>query len=159
MRPTATSTDGAKGEAERWLADYLTEQGAVSSKTAKADAAKAGIKERTLQRAVNSLGLVVESRGFPRVTWWRLANAASDASTPTPENLGATGATVNWATKGHCVSARHRQLRQSRQSRQDSETGATVDEHCQFCDAALEHPDSIAIGLCAECRLTAGGAA
>ncbi|EUA34592.1 hypothetical protein I552_5375 [Mycobacterium xenopi 3993] len=112
-----------------------------------------------MQRAVNSLGLVVESRGFPRVTWWRLANAASDASTPTPENLGATGATGATDDDVRKHNGPSSPNSQSRQSRQDSETGATVDEHCQFCDAALEHPDSIAIGLCAECRLTAGGAA
>ena len=36
----AVDDDGAKSEAARWLDDYLTEQGAAQSKTAKADAAK-----------------------------------------------------------------------------------------------------------------------
>jgi 5S rRNA maturation endonuclease (ribonuclease M5)/archaellum biogenesis ATPase FlaH len=90
--------DGAGTEAEQWLDDYLTEQGAVSSKTAKADAAKAGIRERTLKRASQSLGVIVESRGFPRVTWWSLPSRASEASeansTPAShQNLGPTGPT------------------------------------------------------------------
>ncbi|HSS23159.1 MAG TPA: AAA family ATPase, partial [Mycobacterium sp.] len=85
----ADADDDAKSEAERWLRDYLTEQGAAASKTAKAEAAKVGIRERTLQRAVNSLGVIVDSRGFPRVTWWQMPNGATS---PATQNLGATGA-------------------------------------------------------------------
>jgi len=75
-----------QSEAEQWLADYMAEQVCIPSKTAKADAAKAGIPERSLQRAAKSLGIQVCSRGFPRVTWWELQ--------PLPPNPGATGATV-----------------------------------------------------------------
>jgi hypothetical protein len=74
--------DGAKTEAEHWLQDYLAEQCEVPSKTVKADAAKVGIRERTLQRAVSSLGVTVESRGFPRVTWWLLPSRDSDDNPP-----------------------------------------------------------------------------
>lgn len=76
-----------QSEAEQWLADYMAEQVCIPSKTAKADAAKAGIPERSLQRAAKSLGIQVCSRGFPRVTWWELQ--------PLLPNRGATGATVD----------------------------------------------------------------
>jgi hypothetical protein len=111
-----TDDGGAKTEAEQWLTDYLTEQGAAQSKTVKADAAKAGIRERTLQRAVNSLGVHVESRGFPRVTWWRLS---SDATGPASQNLGATGATGADQHKHNGATG------PDLQSRQLFETGAT----------------------------------
>ena len=39
--------DGAKTEAELWLADYLQQEGAAQSKVIKAEAAKVGISERT----------------------------------------------------------------------------------------------------------------
>lgn len=111
----------AATEAEQWLHDYLTEQGAASSKVAKADAAKAGIRERTLQRAVKSLRVSVESRGFPRVTWWQLASPASDATaTPASPNLGATGAT------GDDQQERNGATGEIPQSRQLCETGATA---------------------------------
>jgi RecA-family ATPase len=117
----AADDDGAKSEAARWLEDYLTEQGAVPSKKAKAAAAQAGIRERTLQRAVHSLGVHVESRGFPRVTWWQLPSPASDANgTPASQNLGATGAT------GDDLQQHNGATGPILQSRQRFETGATV---------------------------------
>lgn len=111
--------DGSKTEAEQWLQDYLTEQGSALSKTVKAAAAKVGIRERTLQRAVQSLGVVVESRGFPRLTWWCLSNGATD---PSPQNPGATGATVDDQQK--CNGATGAEM-QSRQPRESGATGAT----------------------------------
>jgi hypothetical protein len=164
---------GAATEAEQWLQDYLTEQGSASSKTAKADAAKAGIRERTLQRAVKSLGVVVESQGFPRVTWWQLHSPANDATNaPASQNLGATGATdddlqeQNGATESIT------------QSRQLFETGTTAPggltqstpgqtervrrslakarAPSQVCDACGKNllPTNTT-GRCAECRLIA----
>jgi putative DNA primase/helicase len=113
--------DGAGTEAEQWLDDYLTEQGAVSSKTAKADAAKAGIRERTLKRASQSLGVIVESRGFPRVTWWSLPSRASGANgTPASQNLGPTGPTGDDLHKHSGPTGPNSQLGQHR------ETGPTV---------------------------------
>ncbi|MGY4646519.1 AAA family ATPase [Mycobacterium sp. URHB0021] len=112
---------GATTEAEQWLHDYLTEQGAASSKAAKADAAKAGIRERTLQRAVKSLGVVIESRGFPRLTWWQLPSRANCATvTPVSQNLGATGAT------GDDLHKQDGATEPNTQSRQLRETGATA---------------------------------
>jgi hypothetical protein len=112
---------GATTEAEQWLHDYLTEQGSASSKTVKADAAKVGIRERTLQRAVKSLAVVVESRGFPRVTWWELPSPANEAPhAPASPNLGATGAT------GDDLHERNGATESKTQSRQLFETGATA---------------------------------
>jgi archaellum biogenesis ATPase FlaH len=117
----AVDDGDAKSEAAHWLEDYLTEQGAVPSKSAKAAAAQAGIRERTLQRAVHSLDVQVESRGFPRVTWWQLPSPASDAnSTPASQNLGATGAT------GDDLHEHNGATGPILQSRQLSETGATA---------------------------------
>jgi hypothetical protein len=85
---------GAATEAEQWLHDYLTEQGAAPSKSVKAAAAKVGIAERTLKRASSSLRVIVDSRGFPRVTWWLLPSQASTMDcSPGTQNLGPTGPT------------------------------------------------------------------
>jgi hypothetical protein len=122
-----TDDDGAKSEAERWLQDYLTEQGAAASKKAKAEAAKAGISPRTLQRAVGSLGVIVESRGFPRVTWWQLPIGATDLGS---QNLGATGATGDDQHEHDGATA------PNPQSRQLFETGATVaDDQSELFDS------------------------
>ncbi|AFC44586.1 hypothetical protein OCU_33670 [Mycobacterium intracellulare ATCC 13950] len=111
---------GAATEAEQWLSDYLTEQGAAPSKAVKVGAAKVGIRERTLQRAVKSLGVVVESRGFPRVTWWHLDSPANhSADTPASQNLGATG------TTGDDLQEHNGATAPNLQSRQLFETGAT----------------------------------
>jgi hypothetical protein len=63
----------ATAEAQRWLEDYLGLNGSCLSGDVKADAAKLGIKERTLQYAANNLSVIVESSGFPRVTRWSIA--------------------------------------------------------------------------------------
>jgi hypothetical protein len=164
---------GAATEAEQWLQDYLTEQGSASSKTTKADAAKAGIRERTLQRAVKSLGVAVESRGFPRVTWWQLPSPANDATnTPATQNLGATGAT------GDDLQEQNGATESITQSRQLFETGATTPggltpstpgqtdrvrrslakarapgQVCDSCGKNLLPTNTT--GRCAECRLIA----
>jgi putative DNA primase/helicase len=163
--------DDAKSEAVRWLEDYLAEQGAAPSKTAKADAAKAGIRERTLQRAVNSLGVTVESRGFPRVTWWTLPNGATGLGS---QNLGATGATGDDLHKQNGATG------PNPQSRQLFETGATggkpadgrtpdapdgpVSGHvgmwasgghvCAVCGQEMLAPTSIERGHCERCSLS-----
>jgi hypothetical protein len=145
---------GAATEAEQWLQDYLTEQGAASSKVAKADAAKAGIRERTLQRAVKSLRVNVESRGFPRVTWWQLASPANDVTpTPVPQNLGATGATGDDLHKQNGATG------PDMQSRQLFETGATapggITENTpgqtDRMKQALEKATTEAPALCPDC--------
>ena len=122
--PSDDEDGGALTEAEQWLTDYLESQGgAAPSKDVKAEAGKVGIRERTLQRAVKSLALTVDGRGFPRVTFWQLPSPASGAnaarSTPATQNLGATGATGDDQRKQVGATG------QESQSRQPRETGAT----------------------------------
>ena len=62
---------GAQAEAEHWLEDYLTEQGAAASKIAKVDAAKAAIQKQTCGAPL-IVGVTIESRGFARATLWQL---------------------------------------------------------------------------------------
>lgn len=150
--------DGAQSEAESWLQDYLTEQGAVSSKEAKTEAAKVGIKDRTLQRASKRLGVTVDSRGFPRVTWWQLPSRdRGDTTAPVSQNLGATGAT------GPDLHKRNGATEPEMQSRQDGETGATGAELCHAvtqcgCGGPLVLEESIKSGQCLECFMGGGAA-
>ena len=88
------SDDGVGAEAERWLADYLEQEGTAPSKDIKAQARKnAGITERSLQRAANTLRVVIESKGFPRSTWWTLPATVA----PTPSGATEGGATIKAA--------------------------------------------------------------
>jgi putative DNA primase/helicase len=92
-----------RSEAEQWLQDYLTEQGKARSKDAKADGAKAGIKEWTLKRAAKRLGVTVESIGYPRETWWTLRPSSRDtaaAATVGTTSPVPTGVTDNSPQKG-----------------------------------------------------------
>lgn len=127
----ANSSDGGDGgnfvtEAENWLEDYLTEQGAAPSKDVKVAAKKAGISERTIERAAQKLRVEFESRGFPRATWWSLPSRATTLEGPAvTQNLGATGATG--ADLGKWVGATGG-ISQSRQPVCDGATGgATAD--------------------------------
>lgn len=156
---------GALTEAQQWLADYLTEQGAAPSKTVKAAARKAGIKERTLQRAVSKLKISVDNRGFPRVTWWCLPTGAT---APVSQNVGATGAT------GDDLQECNGATGAISQSRQVWETGATAEETAISsrpngapasstdplcgCGAPLRQEESIRSGQCMECCHMPGGA-
>ncbi|MBS1836222.1 MAG: AAA family ATPase [Actinobacteria bacterium] len=64
----------AVGEAVDWLADFLHDVAKpASSKDVKAAAKAAGISEDALKRARRKLGVEVEPRGFPRVTYWSLS--------------------------------------------------------------------------------------
>jgi hypothetical protein len=92
---TAPGDDyGATAEAKRWLEDYLTIHGACENKDVKQAAAKVGIAVRTLQRACKSLGVVVESSGYPRVTYWSSpAHEPQSRQSRLTNSLGATGAT------------------------------------------------------------------
>lgn len=53
-----------------------------------------GISERTLQRAMNDLGIEHDRRGFPAVTYWRLPSRAM----PIPTSRGATDG-VAWLSQ------------------------------------------------------------
>lgn len=61
-----------RSAAEQWLREYLSENPGIMSAEAKREARKAGIAERTLQRARSSLGVVVGYSGMPAVTTWTL---------------------------------------------------------------------------------------
>lgn len=154
-------------EAELWLHDYLTEQGAAPSKVAKADAAKAGIRERTLQRAAKRVGVVTDSRGFPRVTWWQLPGPNSGASgAPVSRELGATGATGDDLHKQFGATGG---VSQSRQASSDGATvGATGGKagsgarqggarRCAGCREPLFAAGSRERGVCERCRLRGAG--
>lgn len=74
-------------EAEAWLEDYLTVNGA----TPRADVFKAAQKDRvasepTIKRAFKKLGGVSESSGFPRVSTWSLPSRITPPQT-TPRAL------------------------------------------------------------------------
>jgi hypothetical protein len=57
-------------ECQRWLADYLSVEGPARSRDVKKEAAKEGFSERTVERAAKKLKLLIESKGFPRTTYW-----------------------------------------------------------------------------------------
>ncbi|MCV7428058.1 AAA family ATPase [Mycobacterium montefiorense] len=156
---------GAATEAEQWLADYLTEQGAAPSKTVKAAAAKAGIAERTLKRAAKSLPVVVDSRGFPRVTWWEIpsqANASQD--TPVSRNVGPTGPTGGELQKCDGPPGLNPQLGQVRETGPTAEetaisgvrfrTRASSTDPLCGCGAPLRQEESIKSGQCMECYMS-----
>lgn len=127
--------------AEAWLADYLTEHGTVRSKDAKTDAGKAGIKERTLQRAAKNLRVCAEARGFPRVTWWALPSGANTSdATPDTQNLGATGATGRYLHKQNGATG---EIPQSRQALRDGATDADAASNRVRDVSRLETTDRI----------------
>jgi hypothetical protein len=61
----------SRAKAEGWLRERLKE-GPVASADLKEEAAKVGIADRVLKRAMRELGVVIESSGFPRQTVWSL---------------------------------------------------------------------------------------
>jgi len=63
-----TKTDSARSVLEALLADGAWHESAGVRKLMTG----AGFSERTTQRAAHELGVEMESRGFPAVTWWRL---------------------------------------------------------------------------------------
>lgn len=77
--------------AEHWLADYLQQNGQTPAKTVKSDGAKEKISERTLKRAASKIGVIFESKGFPRTSHWSLPQ--SGQPTPYTGERGPTGPT------------------------------------------------------------------
>jgi hypothetical protein len=69
----------AAREAMGWLDDYVRSRGgrALSSEI-KAEGRKAGHTESSLKSARKRLGLLIESEGFPRQTFWGLASGERD---------------------------------------------------------------------------------
>jgi 5S rRNA maturation endonuclease (ribonuclease M5) len=136
----ASDDKGAQTEAEHWLSDYLIEQGAAPSKTVKIEAAKVGIAERTLKRAVQSLGVIIDSRDFPRVTWWQLASEASSTTSQNVGPTGPTGPTVDDQHKHNGATGPNSQLGQQ------FETGPTVEAEREAANVAYSN------GLCKTCQ-------
>jgi hypothetical protein len=64
--------EGAGADCQRWLHDYLSMEGPVRSRTAKQEAAKEGFSVRTVERSAKRLKVIVESRDFPRTTYWSI---------------------------------------------------------------------------------------
>jgi hypothetical protein len=64
--------EGATADCQRWLHDYLSVEGPVKSKTVKQEAAKEDYNYRMVQRAAKRLKVRIESRDFPRTTYWSL---------------------------------------------------------------------------------------
>lgn len=84
----------ARTEAEEWLEDYLLQAGSARAGDVKREAQKAGIKDRTLDRAAAKLGITRRPEGFPRVMYWSLPIPATDTETaPDTQNDGETGET------------------------------------------------------------------
>jgi len=78
-----------RDDAADWLRDRLSDTGGTApSKEIKDAARKAGHQVRTLQRARDQLGIVVESSGFPRISYWSLPDAAVvPVVPPVPDTL------------------------------------------------------------------------
>lgn len=74
----STMAGGANLECQRWLADYLTQQGAAPSKDVKAEAHKEiGVSASSVDRAAKKLRVIIESRGFPRRTYWSMPDTVT----------------------------------------------------------------------------------
>ncbi|WP_235490496.1 AAA family ATPase, partial [Frankia sp. AvcI1] len=85
-------------DAETWLTEYLTEAGGTApSKEIKEAAKEEGISNKILRKARESLKVVIEQSGFPKVSTWSLASApvmpSGAHSGPPPQltRLGTTG--------------------------------------------------------------------
>lgn len=66
-------------EAERWLEDYLTQQGTIASAEAKKEGTKAlRVTDRTIKRAAKALKVKVEYIGSPPSTYWSLPQSSGD---------------------------------------------------------------------------------
>lgn len=113
----------ARTEAEAWLDDYLAQAGSAKAGDVKREARKAGIAERTLERASVSLGVAKRSEGYPRQTYWSLPIPATDTeTTPDTQNSGETGETEADLRK------------------QDGETGEDSQSRHRPCDGETETP-------------------
>lgn len=92
-----------RADAERWLRDYLTQEGPrARSADAKREAAKAGISDKVLRRARNRLGVTISYEGMPATSVWSLpeqivndAPGGPDSRDQSPVSEGTTDATGN----------------------------------------------------------------
>lgn len=136
-----------RSEVENWIDDYLKENPDSPSADVKRECVKeTGCSRSAVDRAARKLGVVKESRGMPRRTFWSLPADATDATDATARDQGkrvdATGvqlhhADVTGLQLHHDVPAVHSQLRQSRQLRHG----------CMSCGGDLVYPEDIAYGF------------
>jgi hypothetical protein len=68
-------------ECQRWLHDFLSIEGPIKSQTVKQAAQKEGYHARMVQRAAKRLKVIVESRDFPRTTYWSV-RVTTDVTQP-----------------------------------------------------------------------------
>jgi hypothetical protein len=62
-----------KAKAAEWIRDFLTSRGGTAvAQEVKREGKLAGHAIRTIERATEGAGVVVESVGYPKVTYWRL---------------------------------------------------------------------------------------
>lgn len=80
-------------EAELWLTDYLGGRGSHPKKQVLNEARKAGLADRTVERAFKNIHGVSEAKGFPRTAHWSLPSETIGGTDPVPENRGETGGT------------------------------------------------------------------
>lgn len=73
--------DNQLSEAEAWLIDYLAEAGSTPRKTVISAANKAGISQRSIDRAFKKIGGKSELSGFPRCACWSLPDKADSGNT------------------------------------------------------------------------------
>lgn len=148
-------------EAADWLRTYLESspnRQALSTEV-KADAAKAGIAVRTLERARHEVA-TVETSGFPRRSTWTLRD--SGATTPGHILTGGTGARGGTDSDVQVPGdqSRHKpQSRQSRQPRQSSEDGATAADHEPLCAKCGTQPSGPGGVMCVGCAAEIGSSA
>lgn len=126
MRRASDNDDDrtAAGEAADWLEDWLTDQGgAAPSKDIKAAAKKADHSLSALQRARKKLGILTETSGFPRQSFWSLPVVSSpvDSAPRGEETTEMNGTTGSSEAPTDTTEA------QSFQSSQSFETGSTPD--------------------------------
>lgn len=73
-------------DATAWLREYLEREGRTRSRDVKRDAQNAeGYSESTMKRAAIGAGVITESSGFPRATYWSLPVSPAVGSTHNPE--------------------------------------------------------------------------
>lgn len=153
-----------------WLSDWLESQGESTSADAQTAARKAGFSERAVRRAAKSLGVVYASRGYPRVTTWRLPPPQSGQSGPNTPSAVLTGLTdgvgPTVAPESADKTAGQTQLGQLGQlgtefrseTSQATEGTVAVDQFgnplCDGCRGSMYTSESIGRGLCGPCAHT-----
>jgi hypothetical protein len=69
LEQVADKGHGPRQTAEKWLRAHMKQGEAILSSKLKEEAESAGIRERTLERAADTLGVIKDRSAFPRTTW------------------------------------------------------------------------------------------